>query len=173
MNNKPLLRFIVLAVSLYIVWFVSYDFFIAPDQRIDTWLNKIVGTQSSVMLRLFGYESDTIPGINQTVVRINKTAMVGVGNPCNGLELFVLFAGFIICFSGKWKNKLWFIPAGILVIHIANVTRSFALALNQHIDPQSLEFNHHYTFLIIVYAIIFGLWMIWVNRYSGLMKNKK
>jgi exosortase family protein XrtF len=173
MISKPLLRFVILAIALYIIWFLSYDFVIAPDGRTDAWLNKVVADHSAILLNLIGYSSDTAPGIKQTILRINECSMVGVGNPCNGLELFVLFAGFIICFPGPVNKKLFFIPAGILIIHFVNVIRSAALALIQFKNPENLEFNHHYTFTILVYAIIFGLWMIWVNRYSGLVKNKR
>ena len=170
--KNPLMAFIVKAVVLYIIWFLSYDYLIAPEGTIDRWLNKVVGVQSSLVLNMIGYESDTTPGINQTVVRINSTGMVGVGNPCNGLELFVLFTGFILCFPGNSRSKLWFIPLGIVIIHIVNVFRSTALALIQFHDPASLDFNHHYTFTVIVYAIIFVLWMYWVNKYSGLFDKQ-
>jgi exosortase family protein XrtF len=170
--KNPLIAFLVKAVLLYVLWFLLYDYVIAPSRTIDNWLNKVVGVQSTYVLRAIGYESDTIPGNNQTVVRINEQSMVGVGNPCNGLELFVLFAGFIICFPGSTKSKVWFIPLGMVIIHIANVLRSTSLALIQFHDPASLDFNHHYTFTVIVYSIIFGLWMYWVNRYSGLFDSK-
>jgi exosortase family protein XrtF len=170
--KNPLMAFIVKAVLLYIIWFISYDYIIAPAGTIDRWLNKMVGVQSSVALNLIGYDSDTVPGNNQTVVRINSRGMVGVGNPCNGLELFVLFGGFIACFPGNTKSKIWFVPVGVIIIHIVNVMRSTALALIQFHNPASLDFNHHYTFTVIVYAIIFGLWMFWVNRYSGLFDKK-
>jgi hypothetical protein len=35
-------------------------------------------------------------------------------------------------------------------------------------SPESLEFNHKYTFTLLVYSLIFALWMLWVNRYSNL-----
>ncbi|CAN5521420.1 archaeosortase/exosortase family protein [soil metagenome] len=165
--NKKVIRFVVVAFILYMVWFIGYDYIIAPDGRLDAWLNERVAVHSSWLLNLLGYSADTIPGVKQTIVRIDQTGMVGVGNPCNGMELFALFAGFILCFPGNWKTKAWFVPAGILLIHLINVIRAAALALNQLHNPASLEFNHHYTFTIIVYACIFGIWMLWVNKFSG------
>jgi hypothetical protein len=41
-----------------------------------------------------------------------------------------------------------------------------SLALIQYKAPEYLDFNHHYTFTVIVYAFIFLLWMIWVNKFS-------
>lgn len=165
-RQRSIALFILKAVLLYVVWFVSYDFFIAPSGKADAWLNERVATDTGFLLSITGFEGGTTPGIQQTIVTIKGKEMVGVGNPCNGFELFVLFTGFILCFPGQWKNKAWFIPAGILTIHFINVLRAMALALIQYKAPEYLDFNHHYTFTVVVYAFIFLLWMIWVNRFS-------
>lgn len=172
-TQKQLLAFIVKAVLLYIVWVLIYDFYIQPAQKIDAWLNYRVATESSLFLKLFGFNGSTLPGINQTIVQIDGVGMVGVGNPCNGLELFVLFAGFIICFPGSYKNKLWYIPVGLIVIHLVNAFRTFSLSLIQLKAPEYLDFNHHYTFTVIVYLLIFYLWIIWVNKYSNIDLSNK
>lgn len=113
---------------------------------------------------MIGYDAEVRWEGARIVMRINSVSLLGVGDSCNGLELFVLFAGFIICFPGNFKNKLLFISSGILAIHIVNSLRAAGLALNQYYHPQSLQFNHHYTFTMIVYAFIFYLWFLWVNN---------
>ena len=165
-RKRSVTVFIIRAILLYTLWFISYDFFIAPSGKVDTWLNERVAIDAAHLLDIFGLNGSTTPGINQIVVRIHGVDMVGVGNPCNGLELFVLFAGFILCFPGGWKNKLWFIPLGSIAIHIVNAARTAALAVIQYKAPEHLDFNHHYTFTIIVYAFIFFLWITWTNRFS-------
>ena len=97
---------------------------------------------------------------------IDGTHGVLIGAPCNGLNLFALFAGFIIIFPGKIIQKLIFIPIGILIIHVINIFRLVALALVVLYKPESLEFNHKYTFTIVVYAFIFVMWIIWVNKFA-------
>ena len=171
-RHKSIVGFLLKAISLYIVWFIFYDFFIAPNGTIDFWLDHRLASDASTLLNMLGYVSDTIPGIKQTLVRIQGVSMIGVGNPCNGLELFALFSGFIICFPGNLKKKLFFIPIGILGIHCINVLRTLALTLIQYKSPENLEFNHHYTFTIIVYLFIFFMWIQWVNNYSGFKKKK-
>ena len=169
-KQKAMVLFVIKAILLYIVWFISYDYFIAPNQQVDQYLNFRVATDAGSILDLFGFEGSTQPGNLQTLVCIQNQAVVGVGNPCNGLELFVLFAGFIICFPGDWKNKWWFILVGSIVIHFINVLRTVSLSLIQYKAPEHLDFNHHYTFTILVYSIIFILWMFWTNRYSRLQE---
>ena len=165
-NKQQIIKFILLAFSIYILWFIIYDFVIEPDKRIDFGLNVLLANSGSFLLRLLGYTADVSINGNKISMRINSTSLLDVGNACNGLELFVLFVGFIICFPSGKANKWWFIIAGILSIHLLNSIRAAALALNQYYHPQSLHFNHHYTFTIIVYAYIFYLWILWVNRFS-------
>jgi exosortase/archaeosortase family protein len=78
--------------------------------------------------------------------------------------LYALFGGFVLAFPGPWQRKLWFIPLGMALIWVLNVLRVAALALNHHYAHQSVDFNHHYTFTFMVYACIFGLWMLWARR---------
>lgn len=166
---KIVIVFVLKAVLLYVAWFVFNDFVIAKS-GVNDWLNHRVAFDASVFLKLFGYTTAISPGDHQFLIEIGSKPMVGVGNPCNGLELFVLFAGFVLCFPGGAKQKLWFIPIGIIIIHIANFIRAASLALIQYYNPQYLEFNHHYTFVVIVYGIIFGLWIYWVNRLATIKK---
>ena len=166
-KQRRIASFVMKAVGLYLIWFVAYDFYLAPAGSIDAWLNNRVARDGVTLLNLFGYNSSITPGIDQTIMCIDGKEMVGVGNPCNGLELFVLFTGFILCFPGHWKIKAWFIPAGILIIHLVNVIRAAILALIQKNAPEQLDFNHHYTFTIIVYTVLFVLWMVWTNKFSS------
>ena len=169
-NKNQIIKFILHAFSLYILWFIFYDYFIEPNGKLNSWLNSLLAHSGSFVLSLIGYNSDVVIIGNQILLRINATNLLGVGNSCNGLELFVLFAGFIVCFPGNAKNKIWFVPVGIISIHVLNSIRAAALALNQYYYPQSLSFNHHYTFTIIVYAFIFYLWILWANKVAR--KNK-
>ena len=172
-KQRQIILFLVKAILLYTIWFVSYDFFISPDGSLDAWLDDIVAGHAANLLSIFGFNGSTSPGIDQTIVLINGVSMVGVGDPCNGLELFVLFTGFIICFPGNTSSKLFYIPVGIIIIYICNVIRTMLLSLIQLKAPEYLELNHHYTFTIIVYSIIFFLWIYWVNNYSAFKKQPK
>lgn len=167
-KQRRIAAFVLKAIGMYVLWFLVYDFWLAPEGKLDAWLNKRAANDGAFLLQLIGYNSTTSPGIGQTIIEIENVPQVGLGNPCNGLELFALFTGFVLCFPGQWKIKLWFIPLGILLIHFVNAMRAAGLALIQLKAPEHLDFNHHYTFTVIVYAIIFALWMLWANRYAGL-----
>jgi exosortase/archaeosortase family protein len=86
---------------------------------------------------------------------------------CSGLELFLLFFGFILLMKGRLKDKLWFVPLGFLGILVLNIIRIILLSIIYYHTPQYLDFNHKYTFVIIVYGAIFGLWVLWVNKFAN------
>jgi len=113
---------------------------------------------------------------NIRTIGIDGTHGLWIGDPCNGLTLFALFTGFIIAYPGPLKKKLWFIPVGIIAIHFINIIRIVALSLIVYYfpDPEVLDFNHTYTFTLLVYGFVFSLWYVWAGKLSGIdsMKSK-
>ncbi len=89
---------------------------------------------------------------------------VCVGTGCSGLELFFLFAAFILLIRGNRKSKPLFVITGLFIILVFNIIRIIALAIINNSHPEYLQFNHKYTFVILMYGVIFLLWMFWVNR---------
>ena len=96
-------------------------------------------------------------------IGIDGTHGLWIGDPCNGLTLFALFTGFVLVYPGNWKKKAWFIPFGIATIHMLNIVRIVGLTLTVYFfpDPEILDFNHTYTFTILVYGYVFYLWFLW------------
>src|SRR5436190_1627652 len=86
-KQRRIAVFVLKAMALYLLWFVLYDLYLAPSGRLDAWLNHRVAEDGITMLKLFGYEGSTLPGIDQTIMCIDNREVLGVGNPCNGLEL--------------------------------------------------------------------------------------
>ena len=162
-NNK-ITRFFTYAVTLYIAWFLLYELVIKPYTTIDEKLIGLIINQAAFVLRLFGYKTyQDREDQGMQLMGIDGAHPVWIGSPCNAMTLFAFFALFVLAFPGNVKNKLWFIPTGIILIHIANLLRVMGLALINYYAPEYLDFNHTYTFTIFVYAIIFSLWMWWVN----------
>jgi exosortase family protein XrtF len=118
---------------------------------------------SKWILELFGYVVFT--GVER-VIGVDGTGGLWIGDNCNGIALFALFTGFIIAYPGNWKKKAIFIPLGILLIEFMNVLRVVCLAILDTYSRKWTEFNHTYTFTIIIYGCIFLLWMLWVNKVS-------
>ena len=162
-SRRPLVRFLLVAAGLYLLWFFLYDRNLALDGRLDGALSRNIAAAGAGMLRVFGFDTHIDAAQPRLLVMDGRPGVI-VGDPCNGLVLYALFAGFVLAFPGGGMRKLWFIPLGIAAIYLLNVVRVAALALNHHYYQQSVEFNHHYTFTFVVYGSILLLWMWWVTR---------
>lgn len=167
--------FFIKVAAIYVLWrLFDYSPLAIP---INDSLNTLTTQSSVALLNVVGTEATMLIEKSVTperihlinLIAINGVPRVHIEDGCNGLTLIVLFAGFILAYPGKWQLKLWFIPLGMLLIYGINTVRMVALALNHYHNQSSFEFNHKYTFLIIVYAFIFGLWMLWINK---LAKNE-
>jgi exosortase family protein XrtF len=162
--RSPLLRFLAVAGALYLLWFFGYERALGPGSLLDETLSRNLAAAGSGVLRLLGFAAHTDP-TQPRLLRMDGQPGVWVGDPCNGLVLYALFAGFVLALpGGGWRRKAAFIPLGIGAIYLLNVVRVAALALNHHYYRQSVEFNHHYTFTFVVYGAILLLWAGWVRQ---------
>jgi exosortase family protein XrtF len=166
--DDPIVKFLAIGSILYISWFVLYEWWIHPMKWIDTTVIDNTIFLSRKILGWMGYVTE-ISG--DRVMRIQGTPGLFIGDSCNGLSLFALFGIFIIAFPGNALRKLIFIPAGIVLIHFLNVLRIILLAVIETHSYEWTEFNHSYTFTIIIYACIFFMWLFWINKFSGINKS--
>jgi exosortase family protein XrtF len=160
-------RFILLAGVLYLLLYLVYQFIVKRYTYYDQGFIGWIIQSAEAVLNIMGYKTFTVlQDRDVQVLGIDGSHGVWVGSNCNALKLFGLFAVFIIAYPGSRKNKWWFIPIGITAIHFLNILRVVALAIIAYYDYTWLDFNHTYTFTLIIYGFIFFLWMLWVNRFS-------
>ena len=171
LQNRDLIQFLGSAFLLLLVWVLVSAFYPSLVGDMHYIIIKPQADISAFFLRLFGYEIDQDYMVNGCEARLVFAGYgaICVGSGCSGLELFLLFFGFIFLMKGRLKDKLWFVPLGFLGILVLNIMRIIALSMIYYHKPQYLDFNHKYTFVIIVYGAIFGLWVLWVNKFA----NKK
>jgi exosortase family protein XrtF len=162
----PLVRFLLLFFVLYTCWYLAYEVWINPNGKLDSLVINSSVFCTDHLLKLLGFVTFTTNSETIRTIGIDGTHGLWIGDPCNGITLFALFTAFILAFPGPAKHKIWFIPAGIIAIFWVNVFRITGLCMIVKYKPSLLELNHDYIFKIIVYGFIFGLWIIWVNRFS-------
>ena len=97
-------------------------------------------------------------------IDVQNRRTLSIADVCNGLELIVLYLGFIICFPAGSSRKLVFAGIGIILIYICNVLRCSSLVLIYLHYPAFLYFSHHYVFTFLVYAFIFCLWYVFTKK---------
>lgn len=161
--KNPVVRFLLLVFTLYILWYLIYDLWLHPQEKLDLFVIDLTISLSKWIMEVFGY---TVYTGADRLIGIDGASGLWVGDNCNGIILFSLFSWFIIAYKGKIKYKIIYIPVGIISIELLNVLRIVALAILDTYSRAWTEFNHTYTFTILIYGYIFFLWMIWVNKYS-------
>lgn len=179
-NKVPLAvkKFIWKAFAILVVWKVLYLAFLLPTRLLDKPLSYSVGSATTWTLNTYTHTHDyTTIGSMDSVATDGKLVfmplqkifyhqrdIVNIEDGCNALELFVLYAGFIICMPAKTRRKVLFIVFGIISIYIVNVIRCAAVAYIIIYHPKYADFAHHYVFTFVVYGFIIALWLIFSKK---------
>lgn len=95
------------------------------------------------------------------------TGHVGVHYGCSGLKQFLEWIVLMTFFPGPWKHKAWFIPMGLVITHLVNVFRIAGLSVLLNYYPEHWQFTHDYIFRPFFYVVMFGLWVIWVEKFRN------
>lgn len=163
--------FIIKASLLYGSCYFLYEFILKRLTKGDQLFVRQIINLCQWILEQMGYKTFASRDVNDMqVFGIDGSNGVWIGGPCNGITLMFLFAIFVIAYPGSIKNKLWYVPLGILIVHTINIIRIIALALISYYNYEYLDFNHTYTFTFLAYSTVFGLWMLWVNKFSNTKK---
>lgn len=156
-NIRP---FILRAAILIVVWELLYNFVLKPSGIPDDQLTRIVQVGAMKLLSLFY----TDIGEDGNIIVLNGSKAVSIARQCNGLELIVLYLGFIICLPSNPKRMLLFGVVGTLIIYILNIIRTAILAVMYDINHSMTDFAHHYVFKIIIYAVVFLGWVLYMKK---------
>ena len=167
--KDPVVRFLLFAGALYAGWYLLYAFVLHPWEKLDhAVINSLIAV-SGTILQLLGYDliPEPVNADNIRTIGVEGGHLLWIGDPCNGVGLFAVFLIFLIAYGGPWRHKLWFGLFGIITIHLVNALRVAALCIIVGINYEWLNFNHDYTFYVIVYGCVFLLWYIWVKRFAN------
>lgn len=173
-----MLLFFAKALILFIIWKAAYLLFLQPHRTLDEPLTRWVGISTTRLLNLFtqGHpfsvketdanlelEGGVLAGRVMDIYRYDKPTL-RVADACNGLELVVLYAGFIIAFPARLRRKYGFLASGLLLIYLLNVLRCAVLVEIFLHYTAYLDFSHHFLFTFIVYGFIFLLWFMFTKN---------
>ena len=140
------------------------------------WSVDLVYSQSCWMLEHILRVDITTISEQRLIATLNKDggwARVLIAPECASLKQWMHWLFLMVLFPGPWKHKLWYIPAGLVIIEWTNVIRICGVLLMQVPWPNSFHIAHDYVFKIFFYLIIFLMWMLWVEKfYNPTLKNK-
>ena len=167
--SQPIIRFLVIGFLLYLSWLALYEWWIHPMKWVDM---AVVNNTLDISQKILEWMGYSVIRLESRMIGIEGTPGLFIGDSCNGIALFALFSIFIIAFPGRIIYKIIFIPAGILLIHSLNILRVIILAVIEIYSYEWTAFNHTYTFTIFIYAAIFLLWLLWVNKFSLISEKR-
>lgn len=90
---------------------------------------------------------------------------VSVNPSCSGLKQFYQWFFLMILFPGPWKHKAWFIPAGIVIIHLVNVFRIVSMVFVTIHLVEYWDFIHDWILRPFFYVVMFLLWVWWNEKF--------
>ncbi len=179
LNTIPptLRKFLGMALLVFVIWKLLYHLILYPQRIIDKPLTTSTASLSANVYNRIYAPSVAISkdvwhptGKFVTQIYINDKKGVSIADSCNGLELHVLYIGFLLCFPGTILRKLVFILSGISIIYFANVLRVTLLAHMGYIEFKYADFAHHYVFKMLIYFLIFLLWVWFGKNQKGFLK---
>jgi len=106
---------------------------------------------------------------SDNVIRHTNGNAVKIVWACTGLKQAYIFFCIIAFYAGPWQKKLWYIPAGLVVVYLFNIFRITYIsgAMKEH--PEQFDLLHLYVFKYLYYGVIFLMWVLWEER----IKNKE
>jgi exosortase family protein XrtF len=171
-------KFIFKAFAILLIWKVLYLAFLLPNRTLDRPLTYFTGVATTWLLNTCTGSTDystrnevsnvtTDQGYTPMPLQkifFHKENVVSIEDGCNALELFILYAGFIICMPARPLRRTLFIVGGIIAIYITNVIRCAGVAYIILYHNRYANFAHHYVFTFVVYGLIIALWLIFSKK---------
>jgi exosortase family protein XrtF len=165
---KPALLFLGKFLLIYFVSNILYGLFVESFDRKPDPITKLVTIQSAWVLERVGYDITVADHPTEPKVRLNndQSTVLNVFEGCNGLNVMIVFVAFLFAFGGPGKVLAYFLPAGLIIIHLVNLLRiNLLFYLSLH-HPKQFYYYHKYFFTATLYLIVFTLWAIWVIRFN-------
>jgi exosortase/archaeosortase family protein len=169
--------FLKRAAIMFVTWKLSYILLLQPIGEPDRWLVKSLGESTVSVLNIVHGETrykvrhvevprPGISSVDEVCAQLYRPGMrsdIGIFPGCNGLELMVLAAGFILCFEGRMPRKAAYLFIAVTGIMMVNIVRCCLLTVIKTEHPVYFTFAHKYLFNLSGYGFVFLLWMRYVK----------
>lgn len=131
------------------------------------WVLDVLGVNYTGFNRML-----IVDGIKNNVIYLPEVnGYVSVNLSCSGLKQFYQFLVLMLLYPGPWRHKLWFIPAGLFVIHVVNIMRIVFMVFVTIHNSQNWDFWHDNIVRPFFYVVMFLLWVLWNEKFH--LRNKK
>ncbi|MDC1365327.1 exosortase/archaeosortase family protein [Algibacter sp.] len=174
---KQIRLFLGKAFLFFVVWKLIYNVFLYDAKYLDRALTAHVGNASVTLINSLGAMNGFVSKREMTdndnlgilkdevsVIYHNDKVVLNIANVCNGLELMILYIGFIICMPSTFFRKLLYIILGLIVLDGINIVRCVGLIYLREYYAIYFQFAHHYLFNAMVYTGTFIMWIMYCRK---------
>ena len=179
LRKSPLLGvflFVAITLAFHLLWRLGRDWFTALDAYValsDVLVRHVFQVAAGINDYLFG---DLVVRIEQSCTfritgRASGATFTGhmlIDESCSGLKQFYQALFLFLIYPGPARHKLWYILLAIFVMHIVNVLRIVVLSATMMYAYQHWDFVHDWVVRPLFYVVLFGLWIVWEERFAGL-----
>ncbi|TDH27311.1 hypothetical protein EXU57_06900 [Segetibacter sp. 3557_3] len=167
--SASVLQFLKRAALFLACWMILYHLILIPNHLANEWLTTVTGKATTQLLNELysGGFSWVKSGSNAIQVFLSNVKVLSIADPCNALELYVLYSGFIFCLATSLARQFAFSIMGIAAIFFLNVLRCCAITWLNLNHPELSDFAHHYAFTFLMYGFIFAGWVIYMKKYDA------
>jgi exosortase/archaeosortase family protein len=159
--------FFVKVLSVYGGWKLLHAYLWRTAESKAAWQAKLTGFGhfyaflTNGILRLVGFSSS----VDGAVVNIDAHNGIWIAEHCMAIPAMVIFSFSLLLFRGRWADKAWFIPLGILFIFFLNLFRLVSLSILMTKVPETTyQLYHRYVFFGITYGAILLMVVWWMDR---------
>lgn len=176
LDVKSVAVFFIATIVIHVLWNIWEDKLLFWPLRdtvdyissilLEQVFNHSVFILDRILPETISYDVETM------TIFLKGSGKLKVHPGCSGLKQIIQFSLLILWIKGKFLNKIWFIPAGILTIHVTNLVRIIGLSLVIIYTPFLWDLSHDLLFKILFYVVIFALWIIWDTLLKGNPESK-
>lgn len=161
----PVFYFVGKFIGFYVLGNIAYGWMIESFSPMADPITNLVSYQASGVLNLTGFDVVTKKSVDAQNVLLNWNGnnILAVYEGCNGLNVMIVFLSFMIAMGPVNKKFSWFVPLGLLMIHVMNLLRIYGLFMVAVYLPQQFYFVHKYLFTGVLYAVVFVWWVLWLR----------
>jgi len=175
---KSVIKFIITFILVYVSLSVCYKFYLdfSKDSKYyPDYVTNLVARQSKELIDLMGYKAEVLPHPDEPSMKliINNKYLARITEGCNSVSVIILFVSFIMAFSGKPKTTFIYMLSGSVLIYSVNLIRIVFFSISLYHYPWRKDILHMVIFPAIIYGMVFLLWIIWVNRFSNMIRKNE
>jgi exosortase family protein XrtF len=170
---KPAFSFLAKFLGIYVVGNLLYGVYVESHGQKADRLTVAVTEQTAAVLQWAGNDVHTEISTDSPKVFLKTSAdtILNVFEGCNGVNVMIIFVAFVFAFGGPVKKMTWFIPSGLIIIHLSNLLRISLLYYVSQYYQRYFYYIHKYFFTAVLYMIVVILWSVWVFKFNEVRKK--